>query len=105
MAVATTTPFVVTYCIFCLHLYRVDSWESEQDGWKRTREILSHLQGKVSAEYKGNCVLSLLHLVYYLTILLPDQSVTIKMLCGADLLESFSKPGLWASEDVCLGVS
>ncbi|KAL5471043.1 hypothetical protein EMCRGX_G029117 [Ephydatia muelleri] len=65
---------------------RVDHWESQQDGWKRTRETLAYLQGKVSAEYK-------------------DQDVTVKMLCGADLLESFSKPGLWASEDIVEFVS
>lgn len=26
--------------------------------------------------------------------------VTVKMLCGADLLESFGTPGLWLDEDV-----
>ena len=26
----------------------------------------------------------------------------IKLLCGADLLESFAVPGLWAEEDVSL---
>lgn len=37
---------------------------------------------------------------------LPDNikkvkdPVQIKLLCGADLLESFAKPGLWADEDV-----
>ena len=25
----------------------------------------------------------------------------IKLLCGADLLESFATPGLWADDDVC----
>ena len=25
----------------------------------------------------------------------------LKLLCGADLLESFGTPGLWADEDVC----
>lgn len=28
------------------------------------------------------------------------QNVQVKLLCGADLLESFGKPGLWADEDV-----
>lgn len=27
-------------------------------------------------------------------------NVKVKLLCGADLLESFSVPGLWAEEDV-----
>lgn len=29
-----------------------------------------------------------------------DGPVLIKLLCGADLLESFATPGLWADEDV-----
>lgn len=27
-------------------------------------------------------------------------NVQLKLLCGADLLESFAVPGLWAAEDV-----
>lgn len=27
-------------------------------------------------------------------------NVQIKLLCGADLLESFATPGLWSNEDV-----
>lgn len=27
-------------------------------------------------------------------------NVQVKLLCGADLLESFAVPGLWAQEDV-----
>lgn len=29
-----------------------------------------------------------------------EGPVQIKLLCGADLLESFATPGLWAEEDV-----
>lgn len=28
------------------------------------------------------------------------ETVQIKLLCGADLLESFGTPGLWADDDV-----
>lgn len=31
-----------------------------------------------------------------------DDKVTVKLLCGADLLESFATPGLWSDEDVSL---
>lgn len=31
------------------------------------------------------------------------EKIQIKLLCGADLLQSFSVPGLWADEDVRLG--
>lgn len=33
-----------------------------------------------------------------------DSPVTVKLLCGADLLESFSVPGLWAESDVWLRI-
>lgn len=29
-----------------------------------------------------------------------SEGVTVKLLCGADLLESFATPGLWSDEDV-----
>lgn len=31
-----------------------------------------------------------------------EQPVTIKLLCGADLLESFATPGLWSDDDVSI---
>ena len=30
----------------------------------------------------------------------PDNAVNLRLLCGADLLESFGTPGLWSDEDV-----
>lgn len=39
---------------------------------------------------------------------IPDRinqingTVQLKLICGADLLESFAVPGLWKEEDVCL---
>lgn len=29
-----------------------------------------------------------------------DNTVNLRLLCGADLLESFGTPGLWSDEDV-----
>lgn len=34
----------------------------------------------------------------------PANRVVVKLLCGADLLESFGTPGLWADEDVSIEV-
>lgn len=31
---------------------------------------------------------------------LKKDSVNVRLLCGADLLESFGTPGLWADKDV-----
>lgn len=33
-------------------------------------------------------------------IIIDEQPPLLKLLCGADLLESFGTPGLWADEDV-----
>lgn len=30
----------------------------------------------------------------------PCPNISVKLLCGADLLESFAVPGLWKNEDV-----
>lgn len=31
-----------------------------------------------------------------------ESNIQVKLLCGADLLESFATPGLWADEDVSM---
>lgn len=31
---------------------------------------------------------------------LKKDSISVRLLCGADLLESFGTPGLWADKDV-----
>ncbi|PVD30033.1 hypothetical protein C0Q70_09294 [Pomacea canaliculata] len=33
-------------------------------------------------------------------IIIDEQPPLLKLLCGADLLESFGTPGLWADEDI-----
>lgn len=62
-------------------LSRFDPWECEQGAWKPTRQILDHFQ-EVADQSGGQ--------------------ERIKLLCGADLLESFATPGLWSPVDVCL---
>ena len=78
---------------------KLSPWEVEQDGWRRTRLSLDehkklindYVQGKSSAKPEW----------------LPDdvskedlKDVKIYFICGADLLESFNIPDLWADEDV-----
>lgn len=31
-----------------------------------------------------------------------NRAINVRLLCGADLLESFAVPGLWNPEDVCI---
>ena len=47
----------------------------------QTKRVLDHYQEVVSSETEGQA--------------------RVKLLCGADLLESFATPGLWAPQDVC----
>lgn len=83
---------------------RLSDWEcSVQTQWTRTRQTLQYHQNFVNSLVKGFAS--------------PDDSaglpdwvppqvgnctepVQLKLLCGADLLESFAVPGLWQPEDV-----
>ncbi|KAH8032139.1 hypothetical protein HPB51_023283 [Rhipicephalus microplus] len=81
---------------------RLDTWECEQESWTKTRRVLDHHRQRIAVEG------------------LPTQSgpkrrrrrqsndnliesvsnVQLMLLCGADLLQSFQVPGLWADKDV-----
>ncbi len=63
-------------------LYRLDPWECDQAAWTPTRQLLEHMQEVATTQSGGQ--------------------EKIKLLCGADLLESFATPGLWSPEDVCV---
>jgi nicotinic acid mononucleotide adenylyltransferase len=63
-----------------LALSRVDPWECHQEAWLQTKMVLDHYQEVVSSDTEGQA--------------------KVKLLCGADLLESFATPGLWAPQDV-----
>lgn len=57
----------------------VDPWETEQEEWVPTYNVLRHFQKTVSQT--PGC----------------EQS-RVKLLCGADLLESFATPDLWSDD-------
>ncbi|KAI1295572.1 Nicotinamide/nicotinic acid mononucleotide adenylyltransferase 3 [Halotydeus destructor] len=62
----------------------VDDWEASQQGWTRLLEVMRHFHEKMMEEHE-NC---------------DGPKPQLKLLCGADLLESFAKPGLWLDEDL-----
>lgn len=69
---------------------RVDTWESEtQSKWSPTVTVLRHHQNQI--ECKRRRLDS--------NIRSEEEVAQIKLLCGADLLESFSVPDLWKEED------
>eukprot|EP00092_Neocalanus_flemingeri_P039760 GFUD01043299.1.p1 GENE.GFUD01043299.1~~GFUD01043299.1.p1 ORF type:complete len:233 (+),score=67.89 GFUD01043299.1:58-756(+) len=72
-------------------LVTVSDWEVRQEGWSRTRLVLDEYS-KLAREGKADW---LPHLGS------PEQGpITFKLLCGADLLESFAVPDLWNKEDM-----
>ncbi|XP_007940798.1 nicotinamide/nicotinic acid mononucleotide adenylyltransferase 1 [Orycteropus afer afer] len=94
----------------------VDTWESLQNEWIETAKVLRHHQEKLEASNCGNQQDSP-------TLKRPGQKrkwteqrqdfsqmtsrelktkgmPEVKLLCGADLLESFGVPNLWKSEDI-----
>ncbi|XP_036344317.1 nicotinamide/nicotinic acid mononucleotide adenylyltransferase 1-like isoform X2 [Rhagoletis pomonella] len=82
---------------------RASDWEIQQPEWSRTLSVLQYHQN-----YMNNYVNSPIENEINGTIpgWLPpglrerQDGVQLKLLCGADLLESFAVPGLWADKDI-----
>ncbi|CAG9794678.1 unnamed protein product [Diatraea saccharalis] len=94
---------------------KVSEWETQQSGWTRTRVSMQYHQDTINGHMSAiepdppswlpDDVLNVN------SIDEPDNlmdklnngdtgRVTVKLLCGADLLESFATPGLWSDEDL-----
>lgn len=56
---------------------RVDDWEAQQAGWSRTLQVIKHHRDSIK-----------------------DSTTRLRILCGADLFESFNVPDLWQDEDL-----
>ncbi|XP_045110839.1 nicotinamide/nicotinic acid mononucleotide adenylyltransferase 1-like isoform X2 [Portunus trituberculatus] len=84
----------------------VSEWETHQDDWTPTREVLQYHQELIDSMVNGNVDPTVKRQrvdgsTAWLTHLSGStDTVTIKLLCGADLLESFARPGLWKDEDI-----
>lgn len=90
---------------------KLDTWESEQDKWTETVQLLRHHYNVINHKQDSGHVL-----MSAKTKRLDQQNANItdlrtqgkgieghlevKLLCGADLLESFAVPGLWREEDI-----
>ncbi|KAM4604768.1 nicotinamide/nicotinic acid mononucleotide adenylyltransferase 3 isoform 1-T2 [Polymixia lowei] len=76
----------------------VDEWESQQPDWTETVVTMRHHYGRILQRYEqstgkhsatgGN------------TPPVSSPSPQLKLLCGADFLDTFSVPGLWQDEHV-----
>uniref|UniRef100_U5ETA0 Nicotinamide-nucleotide adenylyltransferase n=1 Tax=Corethrella appendiculata TaxID=1370023 RepID=U5ETA0_9DIPT len=86
---------------------RLSDWETQQDGWTRTRQSLQYHQNYLNSYLKEMNGTLNSNNNQYLPDWLPENirtitsdHVQVKLLCGADLLQSFSVPGLWDEDDL-----
>lgn len=75
---------------------KCSKWEAEQTCWTRTRAVLDQYKSQIIETMKSDSQ-------SYEWI--PDLSKAIDsprllLVCGGDLLETFSTPGLWQDEDI-----
>ncbi|NXR35476.1 NMNA3 adenylyltransferase, partial [Zosterops hypoxanthus] len=83
---------------------RVDPWESEQNTWTETVKVLRHhyeeaLRAFQSQEFMKNKYPTGSSTADSLSCqqpVLPE----LKLLCGADFLQTFKTPNLWKEEDI-----
>ncbi|XP_049810057.1 nicotinamide/nicotinic acid mononucleotide adenylyltransferase 1 isoform X1 [Schistocerca nitens] len=86
---------------------KLSTWECQQDTWSRTRFVLQHHQNQLNSVL-NDCNDSPnkrqrrddLQWIPDDLKLGCEKPVQVKLLCGADFLESFGVPGLWADEDI-----
>lgn len=83
---------------------RLSDWEcNEQTDWTRTKNSLQYHQNYINSILNDGDELNNDNLPEWVPSNIRDyegETVQVKLLCGADLLESFAVPGLWAEEDV-----
>ncbi|NXP94063.1 NMNA3 adenylyltransferase, partial [Passerina amoena] len=83
---------------------RVDPWESQQDTWTETVKVLRHhynealrtFQSKEFTRNKHPTESSMEDSLSCQQPVLPE----LKLLCGADFLQTFKTPNLWKEEDI-----
>ncbi|XP_069363055.1 nicotinamide/nicotinic acid mononucleotide adenylyltransferase 1 isoform X1 [Maniola hyperantus] len=98
---------------------KVSEWETQQSGWTRTKLSIQYHQETIN-NYLSQLNINTTDAPAWLPddVLnvnsidepddlrqklngnIDDDTITIKLLCGADLLESFATPGLWSDEDI-----
>ncbi|XP_031844789.2 nicotinamide/nicotinic acid mononucleotide adenylyltransferase 1 isoform X3 [Nomia melanderi] len=85
---------------------RLSTWETRQNGWTKTRISLQHHQNLLNSVIFDPNTLN--HISSEDLEWIPENvknssdrtPIQIKLLCGADLLESFGTYDLWAEEDI-----
>ncbi|RWS10883.1 hypothetical protein B4U79_04328 [Dinothrombium tinctorium] len=68
---------------------RVDDFEAKQEQWMRTLDVLKHFEREIKS---GDLLADLPNV--------NKSEVDLRIICGADLIETFSVPNLWKDEDI-----
>ncbi|GLV32593.1 Nicotinamide mononucleotide adenylyltransferase [Carabus blaptoides fortunei] len=83
---------------------KVSDWECVQESWNRTRTTMQYHQNLINAALNNG---NYNDVDNDMLTWIPNNvkngcvgPVQVKLLCGADLLESFGTPGLWSDEDI-----
>jgi len=71
---------------------RVSDWEVAQEAWSRTRHVLDSYSQLAASPTPPSWLPAV--------ETSGEDPLCFKLLCGADLLESFAVPGLWNVEDL-----
>uniref|UniRef100_A0A1Q3FV90 Nicotinamide-nucleotide adenylyltransferase n=1 Tax=Culex tarsalis TaxID=7177 RepID=A0A1Q3FV90_CULTA len=81
---------------------RLSDWETQQEEWTRTRLTLQYHQNYINSYLKDSNNINDQQIPSWIPEGLNKMTghVQLKLLCGADLLESFATPGLWKDEDI-----
>lgn len=59
---------------------KCDDWEASRSEWSTTVKVLRHHRARLRTA-------------------LRDDNIQVKLLCGADVLQSFEQPGVWTEND------
>lgn len=79
---------------------RMSDWETQQDGWTRTRITLQYHQNYINSLLSDDNNRDTVPSWLPGNLKQMTGTVQVKLLCGADLLESWNVPGLWENDDV-----
>lgn len=77
---------------------RVDEWESRQPDWTETVVTMRYHFDRIVQKYQNSTITH--KLVNENITATSNPPVQLKLLCGADFLESFKTPGLWLDEHI-----
>ncbi|XP_060833803.1 nicotinamide/nicotinic acid mononucleotide adenylyltransferase 1 isoform X2 [Rhopalosiphum padi] len=101
---------MIEQALVALPWVKLSDWEVKQNGWTRTRQVLqyhqNHLNMIITSRLNGSIKIdtSLLPVQFIENLNVSDSNqntaVNVRLLCGADLLESFAVPGLWNDDDI-----